>query len=278
MNAVKEIQNYILFLKEHHNLSITLHPLKDEAVISPSELMCFNIHDNSYCVYLKTCPAARCHCIRRQPKILDKLNQEESFVGVCYAGVKEYVYPIFDGKEKIGFISVSGYQTSDPNRYLKRVSEQYGFSQTILQEVYFSLEKEPPEKECVDTLVFPLCRMLELAYRKTEQMPKRELTLPEKVIAYLKLHRNEDITSEDICKALYCSRTYMSSQFNHFTKKSIRDYINELRIEDAKFLLQNSELNITEVALSVGYSDSNYFSNVFKKITGISPMKFRKKG
>ncbi len=276
MEDIKAIRNYILLLKTHHHLSVTLHPLKAKSLIFASELIRFNIHDNSYCVFLKSCEEAKCHCILRQPKLLQKLDEVPSFEGVCYAGVREYVYPIFDGKENIGFVSVSGYQSDGSESYLERVAKQYRLDKRALQEAYDTLNTDLPPKEYVDTLLLPLCRMLELVYRKIEQMPKAEWTLPEKVVAYLKMHRNETITSEDICKEFYCSRAYMSSQFNRFTGMSIREYINTLRIGDAKLLLKNSKLSMTEIALSVGYSDSNYFSNVFKKITGVSPMKYRR--
>ncbi len=273
MNTVEAIKNYILFLKEHHDLSITLHPMKPENVISSSELISFNIHDNSYCVYLKTCPAARCHCIERQPKILKRLG--EPFVGVCYAGVREFVYPIFDGKENIGFISVSGYQTEHPESYIERASGEYCLDGEALKGVYSSLKKMP-SMEDVNTLMLPLCGMLELAYREREGPSVADDGLAERVVKYVKLRKNEAITSKEICKHFYCSRAYMSTQFNRYTGMSIREYINKLRIEDAKMLLKNSNLSVTEIALSVGYHDSNYFSNVFKRMMGMSPLKYRK--
>ncbi len=273
MNNIEAIKNYILFLKEHHALSVTLHPLNPESIISASELISFNIHDNSYCVHLKTCSAAKLHCIERQRKILNKFG--ESFVGVCYAGVREFVYPVFDGKENIGFISVSGYKAENAESYINEVSKRYSLDAEALKAAYSSL-KEMPDKRYADTLIDPLCHMLELAYRQNEGIPAPEDTLAQKVVKYLKLHKNEDITSKDICKHFYCSRTYMSTQFNEHTGMSIREYINKLRAEDAKVLLKNSNLTVTEIALSIGYKDSNYFSNVFKSITGMSPLKYRK--
>ncbi len=209
-------------------------------------------------------------------KILKKLDKP--FVGVCYAGVKEFIYPISTGKETIGFISVSGYQADDADSYVKKVADEYSLNHDALKDVYLSLKKEIPPCEYVDTLLLPLCKMLELAYRGRENLPQGEESLPEKAVKYVTLHKNDQITSEDMCKELYCSRTYLSAQFNKYTGMSIREYINKLRVEDAKLLLKNSSLSITEIALSVGYSDSNYFSNVFKKITKTSPIKYRKEG
>jgi AraC-like DNA-binding protein len=54
--------------------------------------------------------------------------------------------------------------------------------------------------------------------------------------------------------------------------------LTSLRIEDAKLLLLNSELTVTEIAFSVGYGDSNYFSNIFKQKVGMSPRDYRKGG
>ncbi len=276
MDNIQAIKNYILFLKTNHNLSITLHPFKNDNVITASELMSFNIHDNSYCVFLKSCSEAQQHCIKRQPTILDRFDKR--YIGVCYAGVKEFVYPIFNGKENIGFISVSGYQTDSPESYIKRVSDKYSLNKKMLKSIYATLKSEIPTQEYVDTLLFPLCQMLELAYSNSAQLPTFNQSLTQKVIQYIKLHRNENITSRDICREFSCSRSYMSSQFNQHTKKSIREYINSLRVEDAKLLLKYSSLSITEIALTVGFSDSNYFSSVFKSITGISPIKYRKLG
>ena len=49
------------------------------------------------------------------------------------------------------------------------------------------------------------------------------------------------------------------------------------RIEDAKTLLENTKLSVTEISYSVGFADSNYFSNIFKKSVGLSPLAYRKK-
>ncbi len=274
MEQVKIIKDYIMFLKTRHQLAITLHPLKKEGLISMSELIGFNIHENSYCAYVKSCNMANAHCVCRQPKILEKL--ERPFVGVCYAGVKEYIYPIYNGRENVGFISVSGYQAEGADSYIRKIAREYELDYESLKNIYASLHRIMPPREEVDTLLLPLCNLLELAYRKSKNVLPADEALPQRVVNYLKVHRNEDINSEDICRECGCSRSYMSSQFNKYTGMSIREYINMLRIEDAKRLLDHTKLTVTEIAFSVGYTDSNYFTVLFKKITGMSPLTYRK--
>ena len=57
---------------------------------------------------------------------------------------------------------------------------------------------------------------------------------------------------------------------------TVREYITQLRIEDAKQLLKFSNISVTEIAMTVGYTDSNYFTSLFKQKVGITPSKYRK--
>lgn len=69
-NAVTEIKNYILYLKKKCHLQITLHPHGNERLISGSELILFNIHENPHCVYVKTFQKVLDHCAAANAKLL----------------------------------------------------------------------------------------------------------------------------------------------------------------------------------------------------------------
>ena len=275
MYDITAIKNYIEYLIYFHNLSVTIHPIKRGTLISTSELMHFNIHNNPYCIYVKSCGEARKHCLLKQKDVLKKC-ENGSYTGVCYAGIKEYVYPFSDGNENIGFVSVGGYKVKSNECYIKKISKQYDLDIEELKKSYSLLRENMPQKNEIDILVEPICRMLELAIIKTKNECKLPHTLPQKVAAYIRENHNSNITSDNICKEFSCSRAYMSTEFNKEMGKSIREYINELRIKDAKTLLLYSELTITEIAFSVGFNDSNYFTEVFKKFIGTSPIKYRK--
>ena len=276
MYDMSPIMNYVRFLKSHQALSVALHPQsKTETMIRSSNLIVLNHHENSYCAMLKQNPETIRECVRCHKKIHEKAK-DGAFCSICFAGVKEWVYPITDGTETTGYISVSGYQTPCPENYFQKVSNDFDFSVKELSEAYETLNQIFPEKTEVDTLILPLCQMLELAYQKNER-PKKELTLAQKAILYIKQNRNQDITSQDICKHLFCSRSVLSAQFNKETQKTIREYITELRIADAKQLLKDTNLSITEISYLVGFGNSNYFSQIFKKQVSLSPIQYRKR-
>lgn len=270
-----DIKKYILFLKTKHGLSVTLHPIAKETLILTSDLMTFNIHDNPYCVYVKTFPNAQKHCVERQHKILEKCRGG-AFCGCCFAGVFEFVYPISNGNETVGFISVSGYGNENSSSYINAASQKYCIPKKKLSEVYESLNKSIPSKEEIDTLLIPLCNMLELAYIKSTKTETNEKRPIDSVIRYIKKNYTQPITLSDVCEKLHYSRSYVSHIFKQHTGRSFRQYLTEIRLEAAKTLLQYSGLSITEIAFSVGFEDSTYFASIFKKHYGLSPSAYRK--
>jgi len=69
---------------------------------------------------------------------------------------------------------------------------------------------------------------------------------------------------------------YLGRMFTKETGSSFRDYLNLVRIEKAKDLLLTTNYKGSELCEKVGFSNYNYFYIVFKKITGMRPMDFRK--
>ena len=276
MYNVDSIKNYILFLKRECGLFVTLHPYGDESIVTSSELITFNIHDAPYCIFVKSIDGMWQHCIEKQGRDHERCTSG-SFCGCCYTGVREFVYPILHGKKYLGFISVSGYGCDGAESYISRVSEKYGIPQNTLAAAYGSLKRDVPEKEWVDTLIFPLCSMLELAYRKAEENAVAQNDPIEEVLRYIKRNHAHKLTLEDVCRRFGFSRSYVSHRFKQRVGLGFREYLVRLRLEDAEALLKYSNLTVTEIALSVGFGDSAYFSNVFKANRGMSPSAYRKK-
>ena len=274
MFDVTPIKNYLLFLKKEHGLRVSLHPMQEENIILPSELAIFNLHDNSYCIYLKSFPRARKHCVASQKKLTERCRNG-ALCGTCHAGVHEYVYPLSSGQETIGFISVSGYQAKTPESYLTATAEKFAIPHEKLCRAYAQLKKEMPPKDRIDTLIAPLCQMLELAYLKDASTPREEEQLIDRILRYVKKEHTQDITLEQLCHRFSYSRSHISHLFKKSTGKSFREYLTEVRLADAKWLLLHSHLGINEIAYSVGFGDGNYFSAVFKERVGISPRAYR---
>lgn len=281
-NIIKDIKRYIEFLKSDYSLYVTLHPKEYEELISTSELFSFNMHTNPYCLYLKKDPMIAQECINCQRKVFERCKDGE-FAGVCHAGVLELIYPFKSKGKIIGFISVSGYRAprNTAEEILAKISFKYNINLKELSDTYYgNLKSKPPIKSEIDILLRPLCYMLELAYGLLPEVKKdgsKDTDFYTKVLYYLNQNRSSQITLKEVCRDLYCSKSYVSHIFKSYNGKSIKEYLNTARIKDAEMLLVNSNLNMTQIALSIGFSDSNYFAVIFKKIQGITPTEYRKK-
>ena len=82
--------------------------------------------------------------------------------------------------------------------------------------------------------------------------------------------------SEFIAKELHHDYTYLSNLFSAVEGTTIEKYIILQKTERVKELLIYDELSVSEIADRTGYSDASHLSNQFKKITGFSPLQFRK--
>lgn len=276
MNTIELIENYVIYLITECSLSVTIHPKEKESLITFSRLMRFNVHANSYCTLIKSTERGQKRCLICQDKVLMKCKEGEcAFLGTCYAGVTEYVYPFFKEGRVIGFVSVGAYAKDGDKERVKKAADTFGYSEDALIKGYNALTRSIPDKKRIDTLVLPLCQMLELAYIKEKENDGTE-DLITAICRYARQNYASDITTDTVCRKFYCSRSYISHTFKREVGRSFRDYLAEIRIDNAKRLLKYSALSVREIAFSVGFSDQNYFSGVFKKITGKSPLAYRK--
>ncbi|HYH04345.1 MAG TPA: response regulator [Bacillota bacterium] len=94
---------------------------------------------------------------------------------------------------------------------------------------------------------------------------------------YLDENYHGEITLSQIAGQYQISPSYLSLLFTEFAGKKFVDYLTERRMKKAQELLKHTELKIYEIANAVGYNDSFYFSNCFKKLLGISPSEYREK-
>jgi YesN/AraC family two-component response regulator len=95
-------------------------------------------------------------------------------------------------------------------------------------------------------------------------------------INYIKENYAKDLSLRELAEKAGLSPYYLEHLFKKELGVPVMKYINRLRVEAAKELLRNTDIPVTQIAYSLGWNDSNYFSNVFRKETGLSPLKFRK--
>ncbi|MCY9659912.1 AraC family transcriptional regulator [Paenibacillus chondroitinus] len=97
----------------------------------------------------------------------------------------------------------------------------------------------------------------------------------QKATAYIKKHFQQPISREIVAEHVSLSPGYLSIAFKKYIGLGIVAYIVKMRLDHAKYLLKSSKLPIRDVSDACGFTDSFYFTRVFKKETGMSPRDYR---
>ena len=85
------------------------------------------------------------------------------------------------------------------------------------------------------------------------------------------------ISIDELCQATSYSRAHLFREFKKVTGKTILSYFTTLKIEKSKELLRDKELSISQIAEKLSFDTPNYFSKTFKKITGFTPLQYKKR-
>ncbi|SKB74442.1 Helix-turn-helix domain-containing protein [Lachnospiraceae bacterium] len=87
---------------------------------------------------------------------------------------------------------------------------------------------------------------------------------------------SENIRISDFSEKYFFSREYLSKLYKTKYGLGIYEDLSRIRMERAKELLKNTDIQVQDIALRVGFTDTNYFSKAFRKYTGLKPSEYRK--
>ncbi len=96
------------------------------------------------------------------------------------------------------------------------------------------------------------------------------------IIAYLKEKLYSEVTINELCQKLGYSRGHLCNHFKADTGKSIMNYYQSIKIEEAKRLILETGLDLGSISDTLGFSNPQYFNKVFRRLTGHTPGHFRK--
>ena len=99
----------------------------------------------------------------------------------------------------------------------------------------------------------------------------------ERATHYFNEHYNQSIVIEDYAKAHGMTANWFTQNFKRITKFTPMQYVLSLRMTNAMNLIDNTDYNMTQVSLAVGYENSLYFSRLFKKHTGMTPTEYKQR-
>jgi len=110
----------------------------------------------------------------------------------------------------------------------------------------------------------------------SEKTDTHLLPIIEKISIYLAEHYTEPLTRDILSKELGINKSYLSKIFSQVFESSFNQYLNNLRIEYAKYLLENTKNTILDISLSCGFDTERTFERAFKSVCSLTPSNYRK--
>ena len=160
--------------------------------------------------------------------------------------------------------------------HLKRV--QLAKALAITDEMERECQNRTPGREVVlRAKLQELIAYLARAYTQENSTEAQALLRVGDVIVAMENDHTTNWKLDDLARIAHMSKNNLLKVFRKATNQTPIDYLMRLRVQRAMDLLRNPELSITDIAFSVGFNDSNYFTRQFRKITGIPPRQFRSK-
>jgi two-component system response regulator YesN len=96
-------------------------------------------------------------------------------------------------------------------------------------------------------------------------------------VTFLRLHLDQRFNLDELASTLGVSPAHLSRLCKKALEMRLTDYLNRLRIEEAKYLLDHSNDSLTAIAATVGFYDASHFSNVFRKWEATTPRDYRQR-
>jgi len=160
----------------------------------------------------------------------------------------------------------------------KIIEEFGGDAKNVLSE-YFDAGNMMQDDTGIDRIKTLLVSLLEsvIEFRDTATGSKYSDIIVKAQEYIKKKYSDKDISLHTVAREVNISPNHFSTIFSRETGETFISYITGVRIEQAKILLKTTALRTSDVGYEVGYNDTQYFSYVFKKQTGMTPKEFRGK-
>ena len=232
----------------------------------------------NFCRLMDSLQKTRSKCRRSNRRAFLKCSAEDSpIIYKCHAGLVEAVIPLHENEKIIGYLMFGQItDTADKSPLYEKLDywqNSCGINSDELKRAVSDISFKTKEEIIAAANIMEAC---------TSYIIYKELIIPEnsKLInaakSYIDRHLSEDIQIEELCAELQIGRTKLYEIFRKELNIGVSKYILKRRMHRAKKLIKTTELSVTEISQSVGFSDYNYFSKVFKKNYGRSPKSYRK--
>lgn len=273
-------KKYEKAFRDATRLPLTIRPLLDDPTADSGH----NPYDSPFCDHLKD-NHNMCESCQKILKEMQKFPDHTAHSVICFTGLTESAVPIHLNNEVVGYLQTGQVFLKDVgeedeeavNKNLMRLGVNLEKETELKDLFYKNRVLSPKQYEATLRLLEIFAEELsgvveEMVIQEDEKEPPRI----KKAKRYIHDHLDDDLSLDDVANSVNWSAYYFSRMFKKATGLNFVDYVARVRIDQAKKLLLNPHLNVSEIAYEVGFQSITHFNRVFRKLTGTSPTDYRK--
>jgi len=203
-------------------------------------------------------------------------ESRDVYTALCPFGIYNAICAIYDEDELLGYLLLSG--AVENTLAAKEHILQAGLHFLPEQEemlraaIRFFPEKNSTQLDAIPTVLRSVCQYI----ANNSLFPTEKLTLGALAKCYIHENLQSRLTLQTICEHLHYSRSTLTAEFRREFGMSVVTYINQERLKLAAKRLLSTNETISNIAMLCGFSSAEYFSNLFKKEYGCSPLVYRR--
>lgn len=191
--------------------------------------------------------------------------------------LKRWITQALPGFQALFVVEPSYRRKNEFNSRLRLRPKNLHLVWSLIESLQSTIEEEQPGYRLIALgkfyeVVGLLCRY----YEETDHSDSQKVLRIAKAISHMETNFTEEISVDELALIAHMSPRNFHRVFIDATGKTPAAYLIGLRIAEAALQLKSTDKSITEIAFDCGFSDSNYFSRAFRKITGNSPSTYRK--
>lgn len=222
-------------------------------------------------------------CLICDEKAVDIVTQTgKPYIYKCHFGFMEVLIPIIINGTVAAICFLGQIRSNNSEKSFDRICDKI---KNIDQDFYESLnleelrEKYDSMKVMTTESVESLCRLIDSfvpVFVQSGLVSTMKSNIKSEFVYYVHKNINKHIKLSDATEALNISQAHLCRIVKQEFGMSFTEYINDVKIKKAKEFLSGTSYSVSEIAQGLGFDDSNYFSRLFKKITGETAINYRK--
>ena len=203
---------------------------------------------------------------------------KQTYIYYCHMGLVECVSPIFQLNNLIGFIMIGQIVNKDSllaSEFIDNIKNKllsFNLDPANAENLIKTVPVTTFDKIKSSVSILETCA----SYIYLNKLLSEQSSFINEINSYIRENIENNITIEDICKALGISLMELYYMCNAFFGSTPAKHIKKVRLETACELITDDNMRISEIAYRVGICDYNYFSKIFKKEYGVSPTEYKK--